>query len=365
MEYLGEVVISTSKDDPNIYIWEPPTLSLLAHFTETISLHKQSLTLSNNTIIAPQGHKSLINYYRFGKEAPEKKSSTLEQVSAIISYNWMILAGTVQGQLMLWDINTGVLMHIWKPHFNKVTALQIIEGFFISASEDASIQVFAVSQVLAGNYMPFRNFSQHLMPITDMAVLGTSIFSCSRDRSFKVYRNWEFFYEKFVNCPLNAIEVSEQGNNKLYVAGDDGKVYFNRNNEILTWDIDQRPITNLVLTTNEQFLLASTDKVFVLNPQTGQKIKTFSIHKGEVVSLFCIPRPSDFTEQMLTHQPVKILKKQLEGEPDTIGFEFQRKKFEPNEENKEDQNIAANSEEIERLNQINGHLYRLWIEHCI
>lgn len=87
MEFIGEVVISSSKDDPNIYIWEPPTLALLAHFTDNIALHKQSLTLNNNTIIAAQGHKSIINYYRFGKEAPEKKSSTLEQISAIINYN--------------------------------------------------------------------------------------------------------------------------------------------------------------------------------------------------------------------------------------------------------------------------------------
>lgn len=96
----GEVIISAGSDE-HIYVWEPQSLTVLAHFTENSSIHKQSIIYSSGLIISSQRSKTLLHYYIFGKEGPDKKSGVLEEISSLANKDSLVLAGTVHGTLIL------------------------------------------------------------------------------------------------------------------------------------------------------------------------------------------------------------------------------------------------------------------------
>lgn len=119
------------------------------------------------------------------------------------------------------------------------------------------------------------------------------------------------------------------------------------------------------ITSSEQYLIVSSQKVFVLSILDGTKHKVFSLHANEVTCLLCVPRPKDFVAQNLAHKSFQPLKKTLEGEPGIVNFSFVREKLEnaPNENVEEKKNDSQN-QELDRIKQANSILYRLWVEHC-
>ena len=189
---------------------------------------------------------------------------------------------------------------------------------------------------------------------------GEFFFTCSKDKSYNLFKNWELNLQKFYQTSLNCLEVNENCT-ETYLGGDDGSINLFKAGE--TWEIDTCPITNIKLTSSERYLVVSAQKIYVLNPENGAKIKTFVMHQGQVTSLLCIPRPTDFGSESLLHTSAVPLKKISQAEPGLVNFSFFRERVEP-ESNEIQQTIITNNEEIEKVKQANSILYRLWVEHC-
>ena len=354
----GEVIVSASRED-SIFIWEAQSLTVLAHFTDNSSSHPQSLSYASNMLIASQDSRTLLHYYTFGKEGPDKKSGVLEELVCLACTDCLVLAGSINGSLYLWDIGSGELLHTWKPHYSRVNLVNI-DDFIISASEDATIKIFRTSLVVEGRFEVFKEITVNVQPVTALKKIGRSIFTCARDKSFNVFHNWELAQQKFYHTSLNCLEISENYE-ETYIGGEDGSVSLYKSGE--TWEVDEKPITNIKLTNFDQYLIVSAQKIYVMNPKTGAKIKTFVMHTGVVTCLLCIPRPADFAAGALSHQAAKVLKKTIGSEPGSVNFNFAR---ETREEVK-DQEVSiavVNNEELEKVKQANSILYRLWVEHC-
>jgi WD40 repeat protein len=353
----GEVVISSSKDQ-SIYVWEPQSLTILASFSENSSNSKQSLIFTENTLISSQSNKTILHYYTFGKESPEKKSGVLEEITALSSFSNLLLGGSVQGSLFLWDLPTGSLLLTWSAHMRRVSLLSF-DDFIISASEDASLKVFRTSSVLQGQVSVLHDLSITMLPITGLFKRGAFLYTCSSDKSLTIFHQWEMKVQKFFAFELTCLEVSE-GLNEVYMGTACGQLVTYKAG--LVWNMDQKPVTHVRLTLNEAFLLVSTQKVFLVRALTGEKVKTFVMHLAEVNNLICIPRPKDFVNGNASHRAVKPVKKTVEDEPGIVNFSFDRTVLK-DEEEVEVKNASSN-EETEKLKQMNSILYRLWVEHC-
>jgi hypothetical protein len=354
----GEVIISCSKDD-SIYVWEPQSLTVLANFVDNSSAYKQSVAYTSNMLVAAQGHKTLMHYYVFGKEGPDKKSGVLEEITCLSCTDWLVLGGSVHGTLFLWDISSGEVLKTWKPHHSKIN-LVILDDWIVSASEDATIKVYKTSSIIQGSLSAFKEIAINTLPITGIKKLGKLFFTCSKDKSFNVFENWELKTQKFFHCSLNCLE-SMESSLEVFLGCEDGSLLQAYSGQ--SWEVDEKPISNVKLTLSEQYLIVSAQKVYVMSPVTGQKLKTFVLHTSEVFCLLCIPRPSDFATGALGHHSTKPLKKVVESEPNVVSFSFVRAE----EEKTNDPQVVlmpSNSEELEKLRQANSILYRLWVEHC-
>lgn len=354
----GEVVISSSKDN-SIYIWEPQSLTVLSTFTENVSTSKQSLVFSDNTLISAQGSKTILHYYAFGKEGPDKKSGVLEEITALATYSHLLIGGSIHGNLFLWDLNTGSLYLTWPAHLRKVTYL-LLSDYIISTSEDASIKIFRTSSVLQGNLSVHKEISLNVLPITGISLKGPYLFTCSSDKSLSIFETWELKQQKFFSSELTCLEVAENLS-EIFIGTETGSVLLFKSNKV--WEIDQKRITNIRFTLSERFLLISTQKIFVVVPETGEKIKTFVMHLSEVMNVLCVPRPQDFVAGSGSSKSMKPVRKTVENEPGLIQYCFtQSEKLQVAETQPEP--VVKSDEELEKLRQMNSILYRLWVEHC-
>ena len=351
METLGQLVVSWAENDSNIYVWEGRSLTVLGQFEQHSSLSQQSLVYTHDLLLAAQANKTILHYYKFGKEMPEKKSTTLGKISVLANNHWMVLGGSFEGDIYFWDFGSGCLLHSWNAHFNKVTSLTVCEAYIVSGGEDASIKVFLISNVLAGNYSPFRTLSAHLMKVTSLVVAGNFLYSTSLDKSFKVHCNWELEYEKFLSSEATALEVTL--NKQKWVGTQSGEVGYSSDQEFTFWNLNEGPVNDLKHTQN--ILLVACNKVLVLDPETGTQLKAFILHTGRVAGLLCIERK----HPQLTS--IKPLKKQQSTEPTTLDFAFKRTKYTVQEE----PTPETNSEELQNLQEINSTLYKLLVEQSL
>mmetsp|Transcript_31346 Transcript_31346/g.5648 ORF Transcript_31346/g.5648 Transcript_31346/m.5648 type:complete len:91 (+) Transcript_31346:75-347(+) len=86
-------------------------------FLECDTGSSQSIANINDFLITATKSKTLLHYYKQGKESPHLKSTTLERLSSILSYDNYIIGGSIQGSIYIWEISYGTMVSTWKPHF--------------------------------------------------------------------------------------------------------------------------------------------------------------------------------------------------------------------------------------------------------
>ena len=79
---------------------------------------------------------------------PDRKSTTLDRITVLDSYDYWIVAGTGNESIAIWDMISGALVQSFSAHFLKVN---VIDGFIISAGEDATVHLFSITNVMKGN----------------------------------------------------------------------------------------------------------------------------------------------------------------------------------------------------------------------
>lgn len=87
--------------------------------------------------------------------SPGKESflpESIRTISATID-GFYFLAGGQSGTLYIWEIGTGRLLRSWPGHYKAVTSLSVVGGgsAFVSAGEDAIINVWLLAKVIGNN----------------------------------------------------------------------------------------------------------------------------------------------------------------------------------------------------------------------
>lgn len=243
-----EVVISTGLNEPSFHVWEPGSLTVLSTFIENSTSHPHALLYTSTHVISAQGNKNLLHYYKFGRvrfsqDTPERKSTTLDKVSALTQFGHLIAGGSEEGNITLWEASSGQQLITWNAHFRTVSALTLNDSMLISAGEDGAVYTWRTYQLLQGNTEPLHTYNPHTMPIKDLVVAGSWLLTCSLDQTFKYLTEGRVVKTYTYPCGLNtlAMVTCSQSLNRqtVYLAGTDGNVHGLKDDAKFLWLVNE------------------------------------------------------------------------------------------------------------------------------
>mmetsp|Transcript_72749 Transcript_72749/g.115131 ORF Transcript_72749/g.115131 Transcript_72749/m.115131 type:complete len:483 (-) Transcript_72749:43-1491(-) len=229
----GEVVLAASTDDQGIFATDLHTGAIVTTFEESaIQSHTfGTIGQSSSHIYAVQAKKALWHVWGWGDKKPCYRASLPEKMSsmAFTSDAALCFGGSVSGSIYVWQMGTGCLLRCWPAHFREVTQLLVSQDdcFLISASADASVQVFNLADIFCDNTpKPFHSWSGHSLAVTSVAQLPGSgvqqtIASASLDRSVRL---WDVGTGKAISArtlsePVNRIASGPSGTELLCACG--------------------------------------------------------------------------------------------------------------------------------------------------
>ena len=86
----------------------------------------------------------------------------------------LCFGGAASGTVYCWLASTGSLLRSWPAHFREVTQLLCSDGFLLTASADAAVQVYNLADLFAEPGAPraMHGLQGHSLGVTALAVLG-------------------------------------------------------------------------------------------------------------------------------------------------------------------------------------------------
>jgi hypothetical protein len=137
---------------------------------------------------------------------------------------------------------SGALIQSLSAHFMKVNAVKMVEGWIVSAGEDANVHFFSIANVMKGILQPSCSAGPHTMPITDLCVRWPMVYTASLDGSCAILNRNTVIEHVTCGSAINSVEVRDEGNwieSSVYLAGNDGYIYIHTRKDNLRWKIDE------------------------------------------------------------------------------------------------------------------------------
>ncbi|ORY74603.1 WD40-repeat-containing domain protein [Protomyces lactucae-debilis] len=191
-------------------------------------------------LLAAQNDKSLVHVYRpLVKEGIDQKLIVPEKLDVLTASpcgTWL-LGGAASGKLYLWELASGLLLFVKDAHYQGITKLLFTSDskLFISASADATVQIWSVAQVLDRDEQqdlarPARTLKLHTLGITDMYIgIGTSttarLYTASLDATVRIWDlvTGELLTTLLFISPVQCLAV-DKTEHQVYVGLESGSV---------------------------------------------------------------------------------------------------------------------------------------------
>jgi pre-rRNA-processing protein IPI3 len=177
--------LGTTLKDVGIFAHEFQPQLAFRHGYKKTSVQPQCVAISDSHIFAAQAEKAVINVYSCEKGNQEATIPLPDRVRSIAFANEaaILVIGTEEGKLILWEVANGRLSTSTASHLQGVSQLCITPNneYILSGSEDATIFVWSLAKLVSlkasdasfGNESPFNapvgTFSSHREPITALA----------------------------------------------------------------------------------------------------------------------------------------------------------------------------------------------------
>ncbi|KAK5133485.1 hypothetical protein LTR08_007727 [Meristemomyces frigidus] len=227
--------------DAAIFIHEFQPLAAQRAIFKKSATQPNCLAVSEDYLFAAQADKAVVNVYNRAKGNQEAVVPFTERITSLVLAcdNTVLILGTVEGRIFLWEVCTGRQITTAQAHLQAVTALAVdpTSNFLLSASADSNVHVWALPSLLSFSntgleaYSQLRTFSSHRAEVTALAV-GHSSSACniavtaSRDKTCLV---WDYHTNNVLRTYLlHSVPQSlalDAADRAAYVGYDDGSIH--------------------------------------------------------------------------------------------------------------------------------------------
>ncbi|KAK4232377.1 putative Pre-rRNA-processing protein [Podospora fimiseda] len=169
-----------------------PTFTVKSSFKKS-SVPVNCLAVSETHIFAAQHAKAYVHVYSRLRGNQEAFVAFPERIQCLTLAGDVLVMGTTEGRLMLWETCTGRLVSTPARHVQPVSCVIATPTHILTGSDDSDIHVWSLSQLLefetAAEAEPERSLSNHRAAITALAanesVSSSTNFavSASKDKS--------------------------------------------------------------------------------------------------------------------------------------------------------------------------------------
>ncbi|KAK5111926.1 hypothetical protein LTR62_004658 [Meristemomyces frigidus] len=244
--FIAAIGVSDKLPNPNIvkdasiFIHEyQPLNQQRAIFKKSVTA-PNCLAVSGKQIFAAQTGRSVVNVYGREKGNHEATVPFTEPITCLhlVCDHTVLLLGTAQGRIFLWELASGRQITTSPAHLQKVTCLASdpSSNFLLSASADSTAHIWSIPALLsfsntgAQDLAPVRTFTSHRAEVTALAVghsrgFGNFAVSASKDKTCLI---WDFHTTNVLRTYLLPASPTcltlDAADRAVYVGYDDGSL---------------------------------------------------------------------------------------------------------------------------------------------
>ena len=186
-QFISSVGVPATKD-AGIFVHEFQPIQCQRALFKKSTTPPNCLAVSKNHVFAAQAGKGVVNVYSREKGNQEAVVPFPEHITslALACDDSVLVLGTVEGRIFLWETLTGRLVTTAQAHLQAVTSVTVdgSSNFLLSASKDSTVHVWSLPALLsfstagAHTISPLRTFTSHRAEVTSLA-LGHSLGFCN------------------------------------------------------------------------------------------------------------------------------------------------------------------------------------------
>ncbi|KAK1775345.1 WD40-repeat-containing domain protein [Copromyces sp. CBS 386.78] len=174
-----------------------PTYSVKYNFKKS-SAPVNCVAVSDTHVYAAQENKAYVHVYSRIRGDQEAFVAFPERIRCLTLAGDVLVLGTAEGRLMLWETSTGRLISTPARHVQAVTVVVSTPFHVLTGSDDSDIHVWSLSSLLeltpsSAEHEPERSLSNHRAAITALSVNASVSYdtnlavSASKDKSCIVW----------------------------------------------------------------------------------------------------------------------------------------------------------------------------------
>ncbi|QSZ32281.1 hypothetical protein DSL72_001855 [Monilinia vaccinii-corymbosi] len=158
-----------------------------------------ALAANSTHIFAAQADKAVVHVYSRERGNQEALISFPERLHSLtLVADGLLVLGTAEGRVILWEVSTGRQVSTSAAHLQPVSCIAATSIHLLTGSDDSNINVWSIPQLLSfhantdGPHEPIRSLSNHRAAITSLvmghgASTSNICISASRDNSIIVW----------------------------------------------------------------------------------------------------------------------------------------------------------------------------------
>ncbi|KAL6639980.1 hypothetical protein ACP70R_022290 [Stipagrostis hirtigluma subsp. patula] len=310
-----QLVLAASSADAGVAAWDLRTGGVANRYHPCASRPRAVFSIADRFLAAAQvatggGNSGLVHFYHWGKPQVAVKSFPAEPIHALIAdpEGSYLIGGGSNGNIFLWEVASGQLLHTWHGHYRAVRCFALYDYWLVSGSEDGSIRVWDLITMLDeqsrlnAKTLYLYNFSQHALPVTDVACfLGGIVVSSSEDRTCKIWSLPQGRMLRSISFPVSIDSVALDSRGHIFYAGGrDGKIYVaamgvdgssHGSDDILgALDDHSKAVTSLASSTDGLLLVSGSEdgNVRVWDTRSQQVIRKVKHSQGPVTNVLIV-----------------------------------------------------------------------------
>lgn len=254
---------SAAFKDVGIFIYQYQPQNLFSHGFKKSSTRPGCVAVSDSHVFAAQADKAVINAYSRERGTQEVTVPFPERIGCIAYAHGtgLLVLGTEEGKLILWEVSTGRITTSSASHLQPVSSVCITPNndYIISGSSDTSIHIWSLPTLVSfspnsdaygdgePSNVPIRTFTPHRAAICAIACghsMANTNFavSASDDGTCYLWHIETCQILRTILLPTNAVSLAiDPADRALYFGGQDGHVY--------SWDMFQHSACSTLTST--------------------------------------------------------------------------------------------------------------------